>query len=336
MNHTLTSNNNNKQDSNVRNRQSGVDDDHRLDSPKAMEIADQTFEQLDPSTRSSLAEDRRAFEAARKRLIAANAKRDEAWRSLPKDVQKALADATRENPIGSTTEFLNLKPEEIPIQTFTDAVRARRIQLEARKFFYRNRAVCCRFLTDRFLSNCAGYSKLEVPFPGEEFQSKARVLYDLSFCDSVDDAMKTAKERWNVSRPCVVADRRHSRAARETKEEKQSRIRSVKRRALRSYARSGDWKKYASSFSTLVHVATVSGICVAVLGLAFLKSGRLPQFRAWIPNARDVRVLACLVATVAWIALACVYRNVVLLRLRFRSLARESKKEKAKGVDAKE
>ena len=299
-------------------------------------LADATFARLDSSTRSSLRAEYDAFKKAKRRLDVASAERDKTWNVLSENVKKTLAKATYDNPNGSSSEFLGLKPEELPIQTFDDAVRARLRQLQARRIFRSARAVCCKILVDRFLLTCVGCSTFDAPFPAEEFESKAVILKDLYFCDSTIDAMKTAKARWNISRPCVVENRLRQCVTQETKREKQKRMRAIKRQMFRAYSSSSEWKKSSTSFFTILHALIGSAFGVVILWFAILKWNLvyLLRYESIFPYKSDAYRFLYFMTPLVWLALAFLYRNVVVFRLKFRSSFKEFKKEEADAADA--
>jgi len=302
----------------------------------ADKIADAAFASLDKSTRSSLESSRDAFERAEIQLAAANAKRDETWSVLPEDLQKSLANATRKNPTGTTSAFLNLKPSDVSMQTFDDAVCARRRQLQVRKSLYQYRAECSSRLIDRFLSTCSGASTLSAPFPVDEFKPKADILRDLRFCESSQEAVRIAKERWKFERPCAAANRLRTYAVDETKKEKRSRIRNVRREMKHEFANSAEWKSYARSFSTIGKALVASAVCVVLLWLAILKWNLvyLLRYESIFPYKSDAyRFLFC-VTPVVWLALALFYRNVVIFRMKFHSIFEAFKKDEAEAADA--
>ena len=308
----------------------------RPTSEWSQQIADATFARLDSSTQSSLRAEYDAFKEAKKRLDLASAERDKTWNVLSEDVKKKLAKATYDNPNRSSSEFRDLKPKELPIQAFDDAVRARLRQLQARKIFRSARALCCKILVDRFLLTCAGSSTLEAPFPAEEFESKAFILKDLYFCDSTIDAMKTAKARWKISRPCVVENRLRKCVTQETKAEKRKRMRAIKRQMFREFSSSPEWKKSSTSFFTILHALTASAFGVVLLWLAILKWNLvyLLRYESIFPYKSDAYRFLYFMTPVVWLALAFLYRSVVVFRLKFHSLFKEFEKEEADAANA--
>ncbi len=328
--------NENEQNLSVETLESNANDVSPPTPEKTREIAAATFASLDASIRSSLNAEYRAFKEAEKRLDAANAERDRTWNALPESVKKALAKATYENPKGSSSEFLYLKPEELPIQTFDDAVRARLRQLQARKLFRSDRAVCCKILVDRFLLTCSGSSTFDAPFPAEEFQPKATILKDLYFCDSTSDAMKIAEARWKVSRPCVVENRLRKYVTQETKTEKRKRMRAIKRQMFREFSSSPEWKKSSTSFFTILNALTASAFGVVLLWLAILKWNLvyLLRYESIFPYKSDAYRFLYFMTPLVWLALALLYRNVVVFRLKFRSLFKTFEKEEADAANA--
>jgi len=335
MNLDLTSNEND-QTSSVEKLESNsiVDSQPTIDASKS--LADAAFAQLDATALSIFAPLRRAFEEAESKLAVANAKRDETWSLLPEETQKSLADASRRDPRGTTKTFVKFKPEELPYQTFDAAVRARSSQLQARKIFYRRRDECLIPLIDRFLLSCDGSSSLEAVFPADEFKTKAQLLKDLRFCESIDGVMKTAEKRWKESRPCVVADSLREFATCETRREKRRHFREIKREMINEYATSPEWKKSASSLLTIAVSLTVSTICVVLLWAAILRWDLvyLLRYERLFPYKSDAYRFLLYMTPVLWIALALVYRNFVLFRLQFRSVFKKFKQDVAEAADA--
>ncbi len=328
--------NENDQNLIVKTPETDTNDVSLLTSEKTLEIADATFARLDSSTRSSLDDDYRMFKEAKKRLEEANVGYDRTWRVLPEDVKKTLDEATYANPLGSASEFLNFKPEELPIETFNNAVRARLRQLQAQKNFRSARAVCCEILVDRFLLTCSGSSTLDAPFPTEEFKSNAFILKDLYFCDSTIEAMKIAEARWNISRPCVVENRLRRRVTQETETEKQKRMRAIKRRMFREYSRSLEWREASSSSFTILHSLIASACGIMILWFVILKWNLvyLLRYESIFPRKGDAYRFLYFMTPIVWLALAFLYRNVVVFRLKFHSLFKKFKKEEADAADA--
>jgi len=321
---------------NVEKSASNSSEETRAAYLEAKALAKATFAQLDEATRSSFSSFRRKFEESRSRLVDANVERDEIWRDLPDDVQKALADATRDKPTASISDLIELKPEEISLEKFDAALRARRRQLQARRIFYEDRSNYRNPLIDRFLLRCADSGSIEAPFPSEEFEDKAIIIRDLGLCDSVDDAMKRAEARWRSERPCVVANNLREWVEGETRKERRKRIREVKRELFREFANSDEWKTYASSFGAIARALFFSSICVVLTWVAIIKWNLvyLLRYENIFPRKSDAYLFLYAATPVVWAAIALVYRNVVLFRRKRRYAFKEFKKNLAEAKRA--